>query len=141
MNLYSYQGNYPEKLPGKIRLSNGYSRTDSSTFTEKEIADAGYTGPYTIPDYNQNYETLSWNSNTLSFSVNAISDEDLWKKVRLIRDDLLRKSDWSQLPDSPLTENIKEKYKVYRQKLRDLPALYVDPKDVVLPDPINQNDN
>lgn len=137
MELYSHRGNYPEPIPGKIRLSNGYSRTDSSTFTSEEIADAGYTGPYTIPDYNQNYETLSWNSNTLSFSVNTIPDEDLWKSVRLIRNDLLRKSDWSQLPDSPHSEDMKEKYRIYRQKLRDIPSVYINPKDVILPDPID----
>ena len=29
--------------------------------------------------------------------------------------------DWTVLPDSPLTEEKKNEWKVYRQKLRDLP--------------------
>lgn len=137
MALYSHRGEYPKPLPEKIRLSNGYSRTDSSTFTDEEIADAGYTGPYLEPEYNQNYETLSWNSNTLSFSINQIPDEDLWNVVRSIRDRLLQETDWSQLPDSPLTEEMKIKYMTYRQQLRDIPATYANPKDVVFPDPLD----
>jgi hypothetical protein len=136
MLLYSYKGNYPEILPERIRLGNGYTRSDSSTFTNEEIEDAGYTGPYVEPEYNQNYETLSWDSNTLSFFVNQIPDEDLWHVVRSVRDNLLQETDWSQLPDSPLSENIKLKYKIYRQQLRDIPSTYTDPKSVVFPDPL-----
>ena len=41
--LYSYQGQEPKILPFRITLSNGQTRTDPSTFTPEEIADAGYT--------------------------------------------------------------------------------------------------
>ena len=40
--LYSYNGEYPTDIPERIRLSDGSTRTDSSTYTEEEIADAGY---------------------------------------------------------------------------------------------------
>lgn len=33
---------YPKRLPWRIRLSDGSTRTDPSTFTAEEIADAGF---------------------------------------------------------------------------------------------------
>lgn len=46
---------------------------------------------------------------------------------RGIRDSLLRQSDFSQLPDSPLTEEQKQAWTEYRQQLRDYPSTIVDP--------------
>jgi hypothetical protein len=48
--LYSYKGEYPKVLPERIVLSNGTFRTDSSTYTEEEIADAGYVWMGELPD-------------------------------------------------------------------------------------------
>jgi len=42
MKVYSKNNKYPTPLPFKIILSDGSARTDPSTFTEEEIADAGY---------------------------------------------------------------------------------------------------
>jgi len=44
-----------------------------------------------------------------------------WEIIRLGRNDLLTKSDWTQLTDSPLTAEKKEEWATYRQKLRDMP--------------------
>lgn len=40
--------------------------------------------------------------------------------VRQERNRLLSECDWTQLPDSPLTETQREQYRVYRQALRDI---------------------
>lgn len=48
--------------------------------------------------------------------VNAQSIED----VRVMRDSLLAASDWTQLPDAPLTDAQKDDWRVYRQSLRDI---------------------
>jgi hypothetical protein len=40
---------------------------------------------------------------------------------KLRRNHLLTTSDWTQLPDSPLTEEQKQAWREYRQLLRDLP--------------------
>lgn len=40
--------------------------------------------------------------------------------VRTIRDGLLSRSDWTQLPDSPLTELQRTEWATYRQALRDI---------------------
>lgn len=38
---------------------------------------------------------------------------------RKIRNSLLRNSDFTQLPDVPLTDEQKEEWRIYRQELRD----------------------
>ena len=58
--LYSFRQQLPAPLPFRIRLSNGFTRTEPANFTAEEIADAGYVGPYTEPDYNPATEQLLW---------------------------------------------------------------------------------
>jgi hypothetical protein len=58
--LYSIRQQRPATLPFRIRLSNGFTRTDPASFTAEEIADAGYVGPYTEPAYNAATEQLLW---------------------------------------------------------------------------------
>ena len=130
--LYSYQGQEPQELPHKLRLSDGKTRTDSSTFTEKELADAGFTGPYEVPEYNQEYQKLYWNSENLSFDVEDISEEELWERIRVRRNQLLLESDWSMVGDAPDTLNFRE-WEMYRQRLRDLTQNFETPQDVIWP--------
>ena len=49
------------------------------------------------------------------------SSEALYSLIRQQRDMRLFQCDWTQMPDSPLTENKKQEWAVYRQQLRDLP--------------------
>ena len=42
--------------------------------------------------------------------------------MRQWRNILLSQSDWTQAPDSPLTDNKKQEWATYRQALRDFPA-------------------
>ena len=42
--------------------------------------------------------------------------------LRSERNILLRNSDWTQMPDSPLSDSKKTEWQTYRQALRDLPA-------------------
>lgn len=43
-------------------------------------------------------------------------------KTRAKRDRMLGYTDWTQVPDSPLSEEKKTEFQVYRQALRDLPT-------------------
>jgi len=45
---------------------------------------------------------------------------DMWMVVRMRRDYLLMKSDWTQATDSPLTAEQRSAWQMYRQTLRDL---------------------
>ena len=53
-------------------------------------------------------------------------DIDIMLYIRSWCRDVLQSTDWTQLPDSPLSAENKEKYRVFRQKVRDLPAKYND---------------
>ena len=50
--------------------------------------------------------------------------EDTQKKIRKERNIRLSQSDWTQMPDAPLSSEQKQQWATYRQQLRDLPSLY-----------------
>ena len=58
---------------------------------------------------------INWNSPI----VENATDEQKWEFLRLHRDSLLAKSDWTQVADAPTD---KVAWATYRQALRDLPA-------------------
>jgi hypothetical protein len=53
-----------------------------------------------------------------------IQKQDFMSQLRNIRDQKLRDSDWTQLPDCNLSEDNRNNWLVYRQALRDLPEFY-----------------
>ena len=60
--------------------------------------------------------------------------EEVAKALRARRNGMLRASDWTQLPDSPLSQAQRDDYRAHRQALRDVTE---DPAwpDVTLPEP------
>ncbi len=54
-----------------------------------------------------------------------------WITVRVIRDLLLKESDWTTSSDAPVAN--KEAWIEYRQALRDLPQDFSDPNEVTWP--------
>ena len=58
-----------------------------------------------------------------------------WIMLRRERKSLLSESDWTQGNDSPLSEEKKAEWAMYRQALRDLPANTTDPTNVTWPVP------
>jgi len=46
--------------------------------------------------------------------------------ARIMRSLKLEASDWTQVPDSPLTDAQKEAWRTYRQALRDFPSIVSD---------------
>ena len=57
----------------------------------------------------------------------------LRKRIIARRNELLSKSDWTILPDSPLTKSQKDAWKEYRQSLRDITNQEGFPETVVFP--------
>lgn len=57
---------------------------------------------------------------------------DYWEELRGIRNHYLFNSDWTQFTDSPLLDDKKLEWQLYRQKLRELPEIVTDPKPLVL---------
>jgi len=72
------------------------------------------------PHHTFNYTTKQW----------ALDLSAAWYAVRRQRDKLLASSDWTQLPDVPITT--KAAWAVYRQALRDV-TQQVDPLAIVWP--------
>lgn len=61
--------------------------------------------------------------------------EGQFRALRNARDVRLADSDWTQMPDSPLTDSRKVEWANYRQALRDLPGSTADPDAPVWPTP------
>ena len=67
----------------------------------------------------------------------VLDTEMLQKEIRAKRNYLLSKTDWTQVPDAPVTEQQKESWRKYRQQLRDLPDAHINVtslKEVVWPE-------
>lgn len=65
------------------------------------------------------------------------SDAAIAKRLREVRTSLLFATDWTQLPDVPLTPDTKQAMRDYRTALRDLPTQTGWPRKVEWPvDPL-----
>lgn len=76
-DLYSYKGEEPKFLPDEIILSDGSSRTDVSSFTDYELLDAGYTGPYSIPTVDPSHQYYEWNTELSAYEVKEVGYQAL----------------------------------------------------------------
>ena len=56
-------------------------------------------------------------------TVHGTNEHGLFE-LRMWRDRLLKESDWTQMPDSPLTDSKKTEWSTYRQSLRDITKTY-----------------
>lgn len=143
--LYSYQGEYPRELPDRIRLSNGTTRTNKLTFTEQEIADAGYTKVSDKPDFDQMLYKVVWDYEEKNWLVTVKSEEELqqdkenkWHEVRNIRDSKINEVEWKinrynshiRLSLEPIDNIVL--IDTYIQELRDI-TLQEDPYNIVWP--------
>jgi hypothetical protein len=81
-----------------------------------EIAGPGWTFAYATGVFT--------NPHTPSAEAQAVED---WKILRHFRDRRLTISDWTQAADVALDDTTVTAWQTYRQALRDLPALTVDP--------------
>ena len=66
-------------------------------------------------------EWQDWSNNAWSFNAVKFSTH-----VRMIRNNKISVTDWTQVVDSPLTDIKKAEWAVYRQALRDIPESYSD---------------
>ena len=118
--LFSLHSAIPAPLPHRIRLPDGSTRTDASTFTPEELEAAGFTGPFERPSCDETTETVDWDGS--SFLVRAYNDAELeaqWQQIREQRLQLLQSSDWTQIEDFDLGAD-RPAWAVYRQALREL---------------------
>jgi len=62
-----------------------------------------------------------------------VSETDLGVYARGARNELIAITDWTQLPDNGLSEELREEWANYRQNLRDIPNQPGFPKSIVWP--------
>ena len=78
-------------------------------------------------DHRFNYKTKQWE---LFLPVEAVIEKAIWQ-----RSNLLQQSDWTQIPNNPLTQVQQEVWAVYRQQLRDITSQSGYPFNIVWPTP------
>jgi len=135
--LYSYQGAEPQLLPHEIHYTEGWGgvnfRQGVESFTDEELARAGYTGPFVKPEFNAEIETQEWSSEEQNWVTTPIPDEVFWNRLRDRRNALLNSTDWIAIKAKETSTNVPTAWKDYRQALRDLPSNTEDPKNVIWP--------
>ena len=67
------------------------------------------------------------------YGLAIVSPEFEWAAIRTRRDQLLRASDFTQLPDFPATDAQRAEVTAYRQALRDIPEQVEKPAELVWP--------
>lgn len=65
----------------------------------------------------------------------VVLDEWYEGRMRVHRNQLLSQSDWTQMPDSPLSGEERDAWTTYRQALRDFPATWIPGPTADFPDP------
>jgi len=123
-----------------------------NALSDLELSDMSWSGnagyafyPYTevTPEWNQFYtisnvvNVVDAEAKTVTGTRTAtpISDTDAWVLVRRMRNSKLTATDWTQLPDSPLTAEKKAEWSVYRQALRDI-TTQENPREIVWATPV-----
>lgn len=142
--LYSLNKAEPKELPFKIYLSNGLVRTDPSSFTDDEIADAGYVFAGFAPAHDSTTQKATWDgtawviSNKTAEELQAEKD-NLWKEIREQRDIKFNEFEWrisrylseTRQGINPTTDTINS-LDTYLQALRDI-TKQADPSNISWP--------
>ena len=120
-------GAYPapqsNPFPGAIGLTDGQAQTllDYNGFVSIEQNEDGMT----VTPNTEAWE--AWKAEQPDPSI-LVAEE-----VRQQRNTLLSETDWTQLNDAPLTDGEKEKYRTYRQALRDITQQESFPENITWP--------
>jgi hypothetical protein len=122
MTLYTKNGEYPNQLPHMIRLSNGFIRSDRSTFTAEEIVDAGYIQVEDPPSV-EYPNVLDWDTQNLQWVVRAPNDNETQARWQFIQSECklrLDQTDYKIIKALELSVEPEQAVVTYRQELRDL---------------------
>ena len=109
------------------------------TCSEESLAPMIPDGGYTVEGKQSILSTCVGGklSTPTETQINNLNTEIAFADLRSQRDKLLIKSDWTQSPDSPLSDSKKVEWASYRQQLRDLPSNTSDPANPSWPEKPN----
>ena len=69
----------------------------------------------------------------LILDFDSLNIDGKWNAIKIIRNDFLFKSDWTQLVDVSLSLESRLAWQNYRQSLRDITSAFTNPDDVIFP--------
>jgi hypothetical protein len=75
MALYSYKGSEPAKLPFRVRLDDGNTRTSLSKLTAEELTDLGFVEAPAAPTYDEKTQKITWNGS--AYEIVSLSEDEL----------------------------------------------------------------
>jgi hypothetical protein len=122
MALYSFKGAYPTQLPNRIKLANGFTKTDRSTFTPEDLDEAGWYA-VDIPPIVNYPNKLEWDGQTRSWSErepNEAETQFKWQEIRNECEKRLLDTDYKVIKAIETGTAVDPIYVTYRQELRDL---------------------
>ena len=110
-----------------------YTTYDAATgeitgWARGDQGDADLDAPYVLGRYSRQLYRIENGEAVKKGNAPEIERELSLTTLRQKRDKLLAGSDWTQLPDSPLTNRQKKRWAKFRQALRDLPQTTGDPQ-------------
>lgn len=146
--LHEYDSQPIEQLPSRIRVG-GRTWTGKAVYADHTLL--GYKAVPNPPQHNPethkvvwNKKTNRWNKKQLTADEKQINYDRLWYAKRQQRNDLLARSDWSQIssgngvgvygvPGMEIDSAKRDEYAEYRQKLRDMTKDFSHPDRVIFP--------
>lgn len=96
-----------------------YAQKPEYPLSSFKVVEEG-TPVWTQDETRGRYVTQVWNVRDMTPAEKDAATEEQWNMVRSERDWKLQQSDWTQLPDVPLTAEQKAEWVTYRQQLRDV---------------------
>jgi hypothetical protein len=77
MSLYSYKNQEPEKLPKRVRLDDGSTRTNLKELSIEELESYGFSGPFVKPEFDKDTQRIEWTGN--SYEIIRLPEEEIIK--------------------------------------------------------------
>lgn len=131
--LVEYGSSEPEDitvLDYILEPNQAYHVVPDGTDISQFVANAD--GVVEVGEYPEFAIAYDFDSNSWVVNIDAETQAQ-WNDLRSKRATLLNKSDWTQVPDSPLSDEQKAAWATYRQQLRDLPSNTTDVFNIVWP--------
>ena len=118
-----------ENVAQEIYNAQGWYDFEPTPQPEVDI-DVGCTHELCLDD--QNVTRYRWTQTRKTGEALTQATQQKWRNIRFDRNELLSKSDFTQVADSPLTSEKRGEWATYRQALRDITS-QPDPFNITWP--------
>jgi hypothetical protein len=118
--LYSYKNQYPKRLPNRIKLPDGTTKTNSTTFTEDDLNSAGYVAVEN-PPVAEYPNKVDWNGT--EWFIREPNQTEISKQKQYIQQECqrqLNETDYKVIKALETGTTLDSSITKYRQDLRDL---------------------